>query len=96
MTYTASFEELEFAGAMAIRFLEIDFSQYDGDETITTADVGLSRIQNVVFENINGTGYRATWNESNNEVQLWDGATEAATDGSVTDVTFRAMVIGRQ
>lgn len=96
MSKTVSFEELEFAGAMAVRFLEVTIDQYEGTETFDENDAGLSRIQHLNLETIDGSGYRAAWNEETGDLQLFDGATEAATDGTVTDVTLRAQAIGRQ
>jgi len=96
MGKTVEFEELEFAGAMAIRFLNINIGTYEGTETLDENDAGLSRIQYIDFETIDGSGFRAAWNESNQELQLFDGATEAATDGTVSDVTIKAKVTGRQ
>jgi len=95
MSYTTTFEELEFAGAMAIRFLELDFTDYDGTETFDENDAGMSRIQHVDFETIDGSGFRVDWNESTGELQVFDGATEATTAGGVSPVV-RAKVTGRQ
>lgn len=96
MSYTTTFEELEFAGAMAVRFLNINFSEYEGTESFNENTAGLSRIQHVNFETIDGSGFRCDWNEDTGDLELYDGATEAATDGTVTDITVRAQAVGRQ
>lgn len=95
MSLNSNFEELEFAGAMAVRFLELTIDPYEGTETFDENTAGMSRIQHVDFETIDGSGFRVDWNESTGELQVFDGATEAVTDGSVT-VTARAKVTGRQ
>lgn len=94
MTRDVTFEELEFAGAMAVRFLEVDVTNYDaGGETFTPTNAGLSRIQHLNVEVIDGSEAFASYDEGNDQIVLYNSAGEL---GGGSSVTLRVQAIGRQ
>lgn len=94
MARDVTFEELEFAGAMAVRFLHIDITDYDpGGESFDETDAGMSRFQMVIPVVVDDSGYKATYVEDDQTIMLHDDNGEAA-DGSVAEV--RVAAIGRE
>lgn len=89
-----NFEEIEFAGGMAVRFMTIETEDYDADDmTFTETEAGLSRIQNVLVSVLGGDATHGFWSEEDGE--LWFG-NDGGELGIGDDVEARLMVIGRQ
>lgn len=96
MARTITFDELEFAGAMAVRLLDVTIDEYTADgESFDENDAGMSRMQRVIPQVVDGSGYRAEWNRSTQAIELYNSSGEAATDGTVTGITLEVTVIGR-
>lgn len=93
MTRTVDLDETEYAGAMKVRFYDVDITSYEqGGESFTPADVGMARFQKVHADEAEATSVRAKYVPSMNSIYLYDGGTEAA--GGAT-ATVRVMVVGR-
>lgn len=93
MTRTVDHDEVEFAGAMTVRFIDVDVTSYDqGGESFSTQDAGMSRFQRVFVESVDGDSVRAEYDRANNNIMLFDGGTEAA---GGTTATVEVTAIGR-
>lgn len=79
MANSITITDTEFAGAMKVRVVEVDITNYDDDansdgESFTPADAGMRRFQQVVPEAMNGEGGATT---VVNAVAQYDYANEA-------------------
>lgn len=94
MTRSISLAETEFAGAMKIRFYDVDVSAYDATngESFTPADVGMSRFQQVVVTDAGGSGVDPQFDRANEVIRLYDQNGELAADSTAS---LRVMAIGR-
>lgn len=96
MARTVNFDEIEWAGAMAFRFLDVTIDEYTADgESFDEDAAGVSRLQRVIPQVVDGSGYRAEWNRNTQAIELYNSSGEAATDGTVTGIELEVTVIGR-
>lgn len=106
MTKSTTINELEFAGAMAIRFIEVDITNYDdgnngNGESFGTTDAGLSRLQRVHCETDPGASSAANtevnavaqYDYSNNSIRLHYGGTDGNELSEVTSNNNEGAVV---
>lgn len=97
MTSTISFDEVEFAGGMAFRFLDVTVSSYpSGGEPFTEVDAAMSRFQYVEVSAQDGSAYDADYDDQNGTIRIFnrDGTGEVA-GGTSVDIDLRVMAVGR-
>lgn len=97
MTSTITFDEVEFAGGMAFRFLDVTIEDYpSGGEPFAEVDAAMSRFQYVEVTVQDGSAYDAEYDRQNATIRLFnrDGTGEVS-DSTTVDVDLRVMAVGR-
>lgn len=99
MTKSVTLDGTEFAGAMKVRFADVDITSYTaGGESFTPNDAGMHRFQ-YVAANSTENGYVFVYDYTNETVKAYEASTDGSTldeAAGTTDVgTVRLMCIGR-
>lgn len=100
-TIERSNTKTEFFGSHKVRSYEMDISDYSGDgEGLTPADVGMNRFLHVLVDVVDGSGYLAQYDESTQEVRLFESGADAAplsevAGGSGNTAIVRVTAIGK-
>lgn len=82
-------EETEFAGAMTLRFVTLDVSDYEaGGEALVPNDVGMNRFQSVFADVSDGTPAVAQYDEAAGAVKLYRQSNDGT--GTANDALVEA------
>lgn len=93
MTNELEHDEVEWAGAMQVRFIDMDITDYDaGGEAFGPQEASMSRFQTVIAEVQDGSGQWARWNAEDGTIMLFSDAGEAAAGATAS---VRIVAIGR-
>lgn len=92
MTVNVNYDDLEFAGGMKFRILDVQDDDYTSGTPFTPSDANLNRFQHVAV-NASGTNAQtANYRADEDEIVATDGGTEVAAN---TTVNYKVLAIGK-